>query len=103
MQSRTGGLVIWRSGGAAVVYRGKNYVPPSVRYAEEKVEEERKRLMSLDLEEEDSVDVVTTTKKVVADNISGVQAVFRFIFIFSSCWVFGLILLLSTILKSTPL
>ncbi|CAM6017221.1 unnamed protein product [Sphagnum balticum] len=70
LESRTGGLVIWRSGGAAVVYRGKNYVPPSVRYAEEKAEEERKRLMSLDLEEEDSVDVVTTTEKVVADNIS---------------------------------
>ncbi len=95
--------MIWRSGGAAVVYRGKNYVPPSVRYAEEKVEEERKRLMSLDLEEEDSVDVVTTTEKVVADNISGVQAVFRFIFLFSSSWVFGLILLFSTMLKSTPL
>jgi RNA-binding protein YhbY len=83
LESRTGGLVIWRSGGAAVVYRGKNYVPPSVRYAEEKAEEERKRLMSLDLEEEDSVDVVTTTEKVVADNISGVQAVFRFISFFS--------------------
>lgn len=44
----TGGLVVWRSGTAAVVYRGKDYIPPSVQRKTEK--EETKRL---DLQEGD--------------------------------------------------
>ena len=53
MQRLTGGLVIWRSGSAAVVYRGKDYVHPFVREREEREERERRRLLSLGLEEDD--------------------------------------------------
>lgn len=31
LERRTGGLVIWRSGGSIVLYRGLNYEPPSVK------------------------------------------------------------------------
>ena len=40
----TGGLVVWRSGTAAVVYRGKDYIPPSVH---QKLDKERDQQMSL--------------------------------------------------------
>lgn len=33
LERRTGGLVIWRSGGSVVLYRGLNYEPPSVKSA----------------------------------------------------------------------
>ncbi|CAM6091463.1 unnamed protein product [Calypogeia fissa] len=31
IEERTGGLVVWRAGGACLVYRGKDYVPPPLR------------------------------------------------------------------------
>lgn len=30
-QEKSGGLVIWRAGGACLIYRGKDYVPPPLR------------------------------------------------------------------------
>lgn len=49
--------MIWRSGSAAVVYRGKDYVPPSLRQMQERVEAERMKLMSIDLDEDDEEEV----------------------------------------------
>ncbi|KAL2635271.1 hypothetical protein R1flu_006750 [Riccia fluitans] len=31
LEERTGGLVVWRAGGACLLYRGKDYVPPQLR------------------------------------------------------------------------
>lgn len=45
--------MIWRSGSAAVVYRGKDYVHPFVREREEREERERRKLLSLGLDEDD--------------------------------------------------
>jgi hypothetical protein len=59
MQRLTGGLVIWRSGSAAVVYRGKDYVHPFVREREEREERERRKLLSLGVEEDDEREQVT--------------------------------------------
>lgn len=49
----TGGLVVWRSGTAAVVYRGKDYIPPSVHWKTEKKQAERHQQMCLGLKEGD--------------------------------------------------
>ncbi|KAG0630358.1 hypothetical protein M758_1G172500 [Ceratodon purpureus] len=59
LERLTGGLVIWRSGSAAVVYRGKDYVPPFVREREEREERERRKLLSLGLEEDDEREQLT--------------------------------------------
>jgi len=59
MQRLTGGLVIWRSGSAAVIYRGKDYVHPFVREREEREERERRKLLSLDQEEDDAKEQLT--------------------------------------------
>lgn len=59
MQRLTGGLVIWRSGSAAVIYRGKDYVHPFIREREEREERERKKLLSLGLDEDDAGEQVT--------------------------------------------
>lgn len=53
-QLLTGGLVIWRSGTAAVVYRGKDYIPPSVHRKMEKEQTERHQQMSLGLQGDES-------------------------------------------------
>lgn len=46
LERRTGGLVIWRSGGSVVLYRGLNYEPPSVKSA--KLQSENNRGAALD-------------------------------------------------------
>lgn len=52
LQRLTGGLVIWRAGSAAVVYRGKDYVHPFV------LEREEKELLSLDLDEDEEQELL---------------------------------------------
>lgn len=59
MQRLTGGLVIWRSGSAAVIYRGKDYVHPFTREREEREERERRKLLSLGLDEDDEREQLT--------------------------------------------
>lgn len=53
LQRLTGGIVIWMEGPAAVIYRGKDYVPGWIRKFEEREEAYRERLQSLGLDEED--------------------------------------------------
>lgn len=53
VQLLTGGLVVWRSGTAAVVYRGKDYIPPSVHLKTEKKQPEMHQQMPLGLQEGD--------------------------------------------------
>jgi hypothetical protein len=50
-----------------VVYRGKHYVPPSVREMQEKEEQERKALISLDPEEEEGAAGSSTTQTTAVD------------------------------------
>ncbi|CAK9254975.1 unnamed protein product [Sphagnum jensenii] len=74
LERGTGGLVIWRAGSAAVVYRGKDYVPPSVREMQEKEEQERKALMSLDPEEGEGAAGSSTTQATAVD-LSGLEEI----------------------------
>lgn len=59
LERLTGGLVVWRSGSAAMIYRGKDYVHPFVREREEREERERRRLLSLDQDKDDAEEQVT--------------------------------------------
>ncbi len=53
-----------------MVYRGKDYVPPSVREMQEKEEQERKVLMSLDPEEGEGA-AGSSTIQATAVDLSG--------------------------------